>query len=291
MLCGLLRKKRLADPALNLLQGKNIYLSPGGMTPAELRLQRHLINLLGGFFFSTFIPGLTDTVIAKKVTSALGEAVSDCYSQVDFISLDYLKDCLLYKRILPTHEYRFRDLKKRIEAARAAQEELAAEQAQRQGNAPYSQITPLTMGGGPSVSNEQKFFSQRYHTETGKSQRSQSGFFPALGSALDSNSVQTQSVNTRFKNFRDANQSQSKRDVDFKSFLFEKCLFYFFQKDFDSFEFKKKVLEHSGSIVKEYANLKPRQLAGRDFFIVSKDGFDENDVCFYLRLYLEILVL
>jgi hypothetical protein len=85
------------------------------------------------------------------------------------------------------------------------------------------------------------------------------------------------SMNTRFKSMKDCSQ-KSNHELPFKSFLFEKCLFYFEDNNRKSLDFKKKVLEHSGSIVKNCANLKSSQLVNRDFFLVLDDGFQEQSV-------------
>ena len=42
--------------------------------------------------------------------------------------------------------------------------------------------------------------------------------------------------------------------------------------------FKKKILEHSGSIVKNYNSLTRSQLSGRDFFMIFGDGFVYKEV-------------
>ena len=85
------------------------------------------------------------------------------------------------------------------------------------------------------------------------------------------------SSNTQFKSMKEDSQ-KTIIEVPFKSFLFEKCLFYFYAKDIETLMFKKKILEHSGSIVKNYNSLTRSQLSGRDFFMIFGDGFVYKEV-------------
>ena len=306
MLKDLICQKKLEDPYLATLKGRQVYLHSPGLSLDEIELQKLIINLLGGFYFHQFHPGLTDMVILQKPTALLAESVKDVYTEVDFINTDYLKDCLLYKRAIPFEEYTFHDKKQLFShqtllTKRDRFSENSKNFSMSQRLSYHSQRDSQITGIG------QPFFTQKFPGSTcnenfneplqnlprdsgyelktnncsnnlsNSKANNTSNIMKEINDHLGNRSTNNSSICNRFKSLKETSQN-SFTDVPFKSFLFEKCLFYFFEKNMNAFDFKKKVLEHSGSIVKNYASLQSKQLIGRDFFIILKDGFDDKKV-------------
>lgn len=283
MLKDILMTRRLKDPSLDMFRNTKIHICRQGMSLQEIESQRLLINALGGLYLHQFHVGLVDLVIVSKPTSQLAESIMQVYNQVRLINTNYLKDCLLYKRKLPEEEYCFHDLDLLIKnsylldkrpSIHTFKSDRQTQDTSARMNSQNNQSMTGTNGfnhpnrgvsnsgsrlGGNSTSyflNRPGQLSNQRDSLADESQRNQSMHYKTMGS---------QSQNTLI-------------DVPFKSFLFEKCLFYFDSKNVETFMYKKKVLEHSGSIVKNYGTLTIKQLTGRDFFFIYSDGFDFPEV-------------
>lgn len=303
MLDEIILKKTMQEPVLNLLTGQRVFISKTGMTSDEVKIQKMLVNVLGGLYFHHFHEGLVNMVVVKKPNSLLAESIVNVYHQLELVNVDYFKDCLLYKRRLPVEEYSFHDLdllikssyllEKRDDAADENSRFLAATQGERFG---FEEMGHSNFEKQQSSRNESFFYPSRGprptessmgHNMTNYYSNSRvhnpgAGLMKEASQGKFEDSVQNNSTSFQFKSMRDQSQ-KSLIDVPFKSFLFEKCLFYFYDKKHEAFKFKKMVLEHSGSIVKNYKSLTSKQISGRDFFMIFDDGFDYREVNYLSR--------
>jgi hypothetical protein len=296
MLNDILQNKKMQDSSLQMLKNKKIFISKTGMTVEEIENQKLLINVLGGLYFNHFHEGLINMVVMKKPSSLLAESIMNVYNQIQLVNIEYFKDCLLYKKELPAVEYSFHNLDLLIKNSYLLDKRSSLFNDQ---SAVKFGIENNSRPNESRFSSHQKSFKIKndgFNYPSG-SMRNSGGLGTNLTNQFsnlsrsgtvnimkDENQIDERMINNsmsiQFKSMKDQSQ-KSLADVPFKSFLFEKCLFYFYSKDVSTLKYKKLILEHSGSIVKKYQSLTKKQLMGRDFFFICNDGFDYSEVFFH----------
>lgn len=101
----------------------------------------------------------------------------------------------------------------------------------------------------------------------------------------------SRSMNPKISSFRtEKKKAESKNEIKFKSLLFKNCYFYFPDNIKGMSIYKRKVLEHSGSIVTSLSKVQLPE--NKKIFAIFKDGdFDETSVKKYKPYKEKIMVL